>query len=122
MISVYRGLRGLGVFLLACFLSLAAFGLILALLQALAWNDTSALQLAFALASAALAFLLGGLLSAWLNPEAWPGQALAYGLLFGSFSFVYLLGFTWGALVAIFLAILLAAAGGRLARRLGSGA
>lgn len=112
MVTPIRNLAG---FVLACMVCLVTFGLTLGLFQAVASRDATALWLGLSILSAGLAFVAGGFVSARLNPASWLRQALAFGLLFGGFSFVYLLGPVWNALFSTILAALLAAAGGWLA-------
>jgi hypothetical protein len=115
MTLLLSGFRTVINFILASLLALAAFGLILALLSLLPGYQAPPTRLGLTLLSAALAFFLGGALSARLNPTGWNSQALAFGLLFGGFSFVYLLGATWNALWFTLFAVILATAGGWLA-------
>ena len=109
--------RNVVVFGLASLAALAVFGVALALFQATLWNGPTAVRIALTLISAGLGFLMGGFLAARLSPPVDDRQALAFGILFGGFSFVYIFGPGWGALVGTLLAILLAAAGARISPR-----
>lgn len=115
MRSLVGSMRSLGAFLLTSIASLAAFGLVLGFLQTVASSEAPALQLGLTILSAALAFALGGFALARLNPATWLRHALSFGLLFGGFGFVYIMGPGWAAVFAALLAGLAAGFGGWLA-------
>jgi hypothetical protein len=95
--------------------SLSVFGLVLALLWSPAWSWRQGYQLAAMLFAAAIGFLAGGFVVAWLGGRAMAAQGAIFGLLFGLFSFTYVVGPGWYVLSGALLAGALGFAGGGLA-------
>jgi hypothetical protein len=96
---------------------LAGSGVALSLLWWIGASSTG-YRLATALISAAAAFLLGGAIVARLSRSTSRVPSAAFGFVFGSFAFTYVLGPTMLALAMALGAAAMALAGGELSRRM----
>lgn len=110
-------LRSAAALALGFVVCMAVFGLILALLQALPWNDASSYKLGSTIASAGIAIISGGIVVAAVVRNARVAHAVLFGLLFGTLAFGYIFGASWLVIPSTAVAGLLAGLGGKLTER-----
>ncbi|HSJ55763.1 MAG TPA: hypothetical protein VLC95_01185 [Anaerolineae bacterium] len=116
--SILRSIgRSIASFFLAALAAAAVFGLLLGLAWMPLTGRNTTYMLVTTLLVAGIAFTLGGYVAGRVARVHTLRAGLAFGLLFGLISCGYILGPHWSLLLAVPLATLLGAAGGRLARR-----
>jgi hypothetical protein len=116
-----RGVRSMGGCCLGGVFGLAAFGLALALLTLPRFTSRQDFELAATISAAAIGFAAGGFVAGWAAGGQRRLAGGLFGLSLGLFSFSYLLGPGWPALLASVSAAGLGSAGGWMADRWRSG-
>jgi hypothetical protein len=112
--SLLRFISSLAAGILA---TLIVFGLVLSMLWAVVAAE-SGWELTSAFISSALALFSGGFVIAWLSKAHRWSMAAIFGLFFGGFSFLYLLGPVWIVLAFAAGSSLAAALGAKLFQRI----
>ncbi|MDH5507266.1 MAG: hypothetical protein OEZ02_08605 [Anaerolineae bacterium] len=103
-------LRKISAFVLSALAALAAFGLLRGALWLLPFTNNSSFALAATLVAAVVSVIIGGAFYSQLAHRS----SLAFGMLFGFISFMYINGLSYLTIAAIPICGLLAEFGGRL--------
>jgi hypothetical protein len=112
-----KGIRNICALSLGLLGAFATFGLLLVLAWRLAAGETAGYRLTAFLATAGVAFLIGGFISGLAASENPIGCGLVFGLLLGFCSFGYILGQDWRVMPFAAVTSFLGAAGGWISSR-----